>query len=197
MLELMRVAPGQQVAELCAGGGYTAELLARAVGPQGRVYGHNPPLMLQRFAEAPWAARLATPAGRNVVRLDRELEDPFPADVRNLDLVVIVLFYHDTYWVGTDRARMNAAVFRALRPGGAYVVIDHSTRACTGSSDAQTLHRIDEALVRDEVLAAGFTLDGASDFLRDPSDTRDWSVFDKTRKDHTDRFALRFVKPTR
>lgn len=196
MLAFVGVRPGQRVAELCAGGGYTSELLARAVGPEGRVYGHNTPFVLQRFAEKSWTARLVRPAMRDVVRLDRELEDPFPSDEHALDLVVMVLFYHDTYWFGTDRHRMNQAIYRVLKPGGAFVVIDHSAKPGAGADVAKTLHRIDEALVRTEILAAGFVLESASEFLRNPADARDWNVFDKGRRGATDRFALRFVKPT-
>jgi predicted methyltransferase len=197
MIAFFGVRPGDRVAELAAGGGYTAELLARAVGPAGRVYGVNTAFILQRFAEKQWSARLAKPEMRNVVRVDRELEDPFPAEVRDLDLVVMVLFYHDTYWFMTDRGKMNQAIFRALRPGGAFVVIDHSAQEGAGASVAKTYHRIDERLVRQEVAAAGFTLAEESSFLRNPEDTRDWNVFDKTRRGTTDRFALKFTKPKR
>src|SRR5262245_2613331 len=97
------VAPGMRVAELGTGGGYTAELLARVVGPQGRVFGQNAPFMLQRFAEKPWSARLAKPVMRTVVRADREFDDPLPPEARDLDAVLMILFYHDTVWLGTDR----------------------------------------------------------------------------------------------
>lgn len=96
MLAFFGVKPGHRVAELAAGGGYTAELLARAVGPAGVVYGHNTPFVLERFAAEPWRKRLDRPVMKNVVRLDRSLEDPFPPHARDLDLVVMVLFYHDT-----------------------------------------------------------------------------------------------------
>ena len=94
----------------------------------------------------------------NVVRVDRDFDDPLPPAARNLDAVFIVLFYHDTVWMGVDRAKMNRAVFAALRPGGVYAIIDHSGRPGSGTADVQTLHRIDEQVVRDEVAAAGFDL---------------------------------------
>ena len=93
-----------------AGGGYTTELLARAVGPTGKVLGQNTSGILKAFAGKAWAARLAKPVNRNIQSVVTELEEAFPPG-SDLDLVVNVLFYHDTYWLGTDRARMRLATF--------------------------------------------------------------------------------------
>lgn len=197
-LAFFRVRPGQRVAELFAGGGYTAELLARAVGPDGRVFGQNNRFALERFAEAPWSARLATPVMRNVTRVDRELDAPLPPEATDLDAVFFLLSYHDTVWMQTDRAAMNRAIFTALRPGGVYAIIDHSAAAGHGVADAQTLHRIEQPTLVAEVLAAGFRLDGEADFMRNGSDARDWSASPRTaaeRRGTSDRFVLRFVRP--
>ena len=137
LLAAMGVRPGQRVADLMAGGGYTTELLARAVGPTGAVYGQNSKWVLDRFAAAPWAERLARPINANVTRVDRELGEPL--GVADLDLVSMVLFYHDSVWLKVDRASMNAAIFAALKPGGRYVVVDHSARAGSGLADVETL----------------------------------------------------------
>ncbi len=198
MLAFFGIAPGMKVAELGAGGGYTSEALARVVGPTGTVYGQNSKWILGRFAEKPWSARLTEPAMKNVVRLDREFDDPFPPTVRNLDAVLIVLFYHDTVWQKVDRAKMNRAVFDALRPGGIYGIVDHSSRVGAGLTDVQTLHRIDEPVVREEVEHAGFEFVKEADFLRNPADTRDWSTSPReagARRGTSDRFVLEFVKP--
>ena len=192
------IAPGMKVAELGAGGGYTAELLARAVGPAGVVYGQNNKFIVERFAQKPWGERLAKPIMKNVVRVDREFDDPLPAEARDLDAVFMVLFYHDTVWMETDRARMNSAVFKALKPGGVFAIIDHSGRAGTGATETKTLHRIDEAVVKKELEAAGFKLGGEAAFLRNASDTRDWNDAPGAAADKrgtSDRFVLRFVKP--
>jgi len=197
-LAFFGVRSGQRVAELFAGGGYTAELLARAVGPEGRVFGQNNRFLLERFAEAPWSARLATPAMRNVTRVDRELDAPIPPEATHLDAVFFLFSYHDTVWQRTDRAAMNRAVFNALRPGGVYAVIDHSAAPGHGVADVETLHRIEQPVLVAEVLAAGFRLDAEADFLRNPSDTRDWSASPRTageRRGTSDRFVLRFVRP--
>ena len=198
LLEFAGVGPGMKVAELMAGAGYTIELLARAVGPTGVVYGENPQLVRERFVEKRWTDRLARPVNAKVVRLDRELDDPFPPEVTDLDAVVSNIIYHDAVWLKTDRAKMNAAVFKALKPGGVYVVLDSSAKAGTGVNDAQTLHRIDEQVVRDEVLAAGFQLAAESNVWRNPEDPRDWNSSPGAageRRGTSDRFALKFVKP--
>ena len=197
-LAFFGIQPGARVAELGAGGGYTTELLARVVGPSGRVWGQNSAFLLERFAEKPWSARLATPALANVVRLDRPFDDPLPEELTNLDAVLIVLFYHDTVWQEVDRARMNQAVFRALRPGGVYGVIDHAAAAGRGSQDVETLHRIEESVVVREIEAAGFRLEGASAFLRNPDDAHDWNDSPRAaaeRRGTSDRFVLKFRKP--
>jgi predicted methyltransferase len=196
-LAFFGIAPGMHVAELVAGGGYTSELLARAVGPSGIVYGQNPKAILG-FAEKPWSARLSKPVLKNVVRVDRDLDAPLPAEAKDLDAVLIVLTYHDTVWMGVDRAKMNAAVFAALKHGGVYGIVDHSARLGTGLADVKTLHRIDEKALRAEVESAGFRLDAEADFLRNATDARDWSDSPRVageRRGTSDRFVLRFVKP--
>jgi predicted methyltransferase len=198
LLQFLGVQPGMRVAEISAGGGYTTELLARAVAPNGVVYAQNSRFILERFAEKPWSERLARPVMKAVVRVDRNFDDPLPPEATNLDLVIDNLFYHDTVWMKTDRDRMNRSIYAALRPGGAYVVVDHSGRSGTGTSEALTLHRIEEQIVRDEVQRVGFRLAAEGTFLRNPNDTRDWSASPRVagaRRGTSDRFVLRFVKP--
>ncbi|AUX43252.1 methyltransferase [Sorangium cellulosum] len=198
LLAFFGIQPGMKVAELAAGGGYTAELLARAVAPGGVVYGQNNRFVLERFAEKPWSERLKKPVMKSVVRVDREFDDPLPPEARDLDAVFFVLFYHDTVWMETDRAAMNRAVYRALKPGGVFAVIDHSGRDGTGVTEAKTLHRIEEKVVREEVERAGFRLAAEATFLRVPADTRDWNASPMAAADKrgtSDRFVLKFVKP--
>jgi predicted methyltransferase len=198
-LAFLDLRPGMKVAELAAGNGYTTELLARAVAPGGLVYAQNNKVLLG-FGLEGWVTRLARPAMRGVVRVDRELEAPLPPEATGLDAVVMNVFYHDTIWLKTDRAAMNRAILAALRPGGAFVVVDSSARAGTGAADAQSLHRIDEALVRQEVEAAGFRLEAEASFLRNPDDARDWNSSPRAaaeagKRGTSDRFVLKFVRP--
>jgi predicted methyltransferase len=198
LLAFAGIKPGMKVAELGAGGGYTAELLARAVGPTGVVYGHNTPMVLEKFAGKPWGERLAKPINKNIVKVTREWDDPFPPEAKDLDAVLIVLIYHDSIWMGADQTKMNAAVFKALKPGGVYIVVDHSGRPGTGVAEVRTIHRIEESVVRKEVANAGFKLAAEAEVWRNPDDKRDWNdaPFAAGEKRGTsDRFALKFVKP--
>jgi predicted methyltransferase len=198
MLAFFEIGPGMRVAEIGAGGGYTTELLARTVGPSGRVYGQNSKFILERFAEKPWSERLAKPVNAAVVRVDREFDDPLPPDAKDLDAVLSVLIYHDTVWLETDRARMNAAIFAALKSGGVYGVVDHSARSAAGVSEVRTLHRIEESVVVREIEQAGFRLADTADFLRNPADARDWNDAPNAageRRGSSDRFVLKFKKP--
>lgn len=186
-LAFAQVRPGMRVLDVSAGGGYTTQLLALAVGPTGTVYAQTP-----RPGEA-LTKRLAEHPQSNIVLVTRPFDDPLPADAPKLDVVTLVLNYHDISYLPVDRAKMNARIFAALKPGGRYVIVDHSARAGTGISEGKTLHRIEEAVVRDEVRKAGFVLDAEGDFLRNPGDTRDDSSGQP--RVPTDKFVLRFVKP--
>jgi predicted methyltransferase len=197
-LAFLEVRPSMRVADLGAGLGYTTELLARAVGPTGTVYAQNAPAMLERIGPAPLVERLAKPVNQHVVRVDRDFADPLPTEASGLDLVVINAIYHDTVWLQVDREKMNRAVFAALKPGGHFIVVDSSAKEGRGTQDAQTLHRIDEQVVRDELAKAGFKLEASGDFLRNPADTRDWNTSPRAaaeRRGTGDRFALKFVRP--
>jgi predicted methyltransferase len=198
LLTFAGIKPGMKVADLGAGRGYTTELLARAVGPSGVVYGQNTAMMLEKFLEKPWSARLAKPINKNVVKVTRDADDPLPPEAKDLDAAIFVLLYHDTFWMKADQAKMNAAVFRALKPGGVYVIVDHSGKAGTGTTEVQTLHRIEESVVRKEVTAAGFKLATWTDVMRRPDDTKDWNTSPMAageKRGTSDRFVLKFVKP--
>ena len=103
--------------------------------------------------------------------------------------------YHDPFMGPADMAAFNKAVFAALKPGGAFVVIDHAAPAGSGLADTNTLHRIDPTVVKKEVEAAGFRLEAEGRFLANPSDPKTAKVFDPSIRGHTDQFAFRFVKP--
>jgi len=195
LLEFYGVRAGMRVLDISTGRGYNTELLARAVGPTGRVYAQTSPSLSFPASKTAFEERMKTPAMRNVVPVTREFEDPAPPEARNLDLVTFNFNYHDTVWLGTDRARMNRAVFEALKPGGVFIVADHSARPGAGVSVAKSLHRIEETIVRQEVLAAGFRLAEVGDFLRNPNDPREASVFKNSVPN--DEFVLKFVKPVK
>jgi predicted methyltransferase len=197
MLAFFGIAPGMKVAEIGAGSGYTSELLARAVGESGKVFGTDNKFFLS-FAEGDWSKRLAMPAMKNTVRVDREFDDPLPPEAKDLDAVFIVLVYHDFVWLKVDREKMNHAIFAALKPGGTYAIIDHSARAGAGINEVQTTHRIEESSLIDDVTKAGFKLVSEAQYLRNPGDARDWNDSPRiagNRRGTSDRFVLKFTKP--
>jgi predicted methyltransferase len=185
--------PGMKVLDMGAGGGYSTELMARAIAPSGVVYGQNPEGLGER-AKTRFEARLKMPAGKNIVALARPFDDPAPATVRDLDLITFLFFYHDTTYMSVDRAEMNRKLFAALKPGGFLVIADHSARAGDGTSVGKTFHRIEESALRREVEAAGFKVVGEGDFWRHPEDTRDFSVQPPGPRP-VDEFVLKFQKP--
>jgi len=134
-------------------------------------------------------------AAAPITALSRPFEDPLPVELANgrFDLVTLMFNYHDLGFLGVDRAKMNAAAFKALKPGGFYVIADHSGRPGTGISESGTLHRIEEAFLRKEVEAAGFKLVAEGNFLRNPNDPRDKNTPDPPQP--KDEFVLKFVKP--
>src|SRR5271170_3082945 len=194
LLALIGARPGMKVLDMGAGGGYSTELMARAVGPNGVVYGQNAPDFGAR-GKATFEARQRTPAGKPIVGLFYPFDDPLPADIRNLDLVTFLFFYHDTTYMQVNRAKMNARLFAALKPGGFLVIADHSAAAGAGTTVGRSLHRIEESVLRSEVEAAGFELVGEGDFWRHPEDTRDFTTQPPTKL--ADEFVLKFQKPER
>ena len=169
-----------------AGAGYSTELMARAVGPGGKVWGQND------SASDKLAALLKTPAMSNAAAQVRPSDDP-AAGLPPLDLITFLFAYHDTTYMEVDRAKMNKALFAALKPGGILVVADHSARPEDDAKVGKLYHRIAEASVRAEVEAAGFKFVESGDFLRNPDDPRTAIVFRSPIK--VDEFVLKFEKP--
>src|SRR5215471_2926743 len=117
LLVFAGVRPGMKVLDMGAGGGYSTELMARAVAPNGIVYGQNPPDLGDKPKTA-FETRLKTPAMKNVVADVRPFDDPVPPGVLDLDLITFLFYYHDTTYMAVDRAAMDGKLFAALKPGG-------------------------------------------------------------------------------
>lgn len=193
LLAFAGVRPGMKVLDVNSGAGYTTELLSRVIGPAGVVYAQDAQGTLPRVQER-FEKRLQNHPMKNMVRVIRGYEDPVPAGVADLDLVTLLFFYHDiANMQDVDRARMNRRIYEALKPGGVFVVADHSAREGDGTSVTRSLHRIEESVLKREVQAAGFELVGEGGFLRNPDDPRDahWA----RSKVPVDEFVLKFRKP--
>jgi predicted methyltransferase len=191
-LPFIAVKSGMKVLDVASGGGYTTELLARAVGPSGKVYAQDAPTASERARNA-YDARVKTPAMAGVERVLRPYDDPIPPGVRDLDMITLYYNYHDFTFMPVDRAAMNKKLFDALKPGGTLIVADHSAAAGAGTSVAQTLHRVEESALQKEVEAAGFKLAASGDFLRNPDDKRDARVFGLNPP--ADSFIHKYEKP--
>jgi predicted methyltransferase len=147
------------------------------------------------LAEREKRLRAANVPAAPIIAVERRFDDPIPPELADgkLDLVTLMFNYHDLGFLGVDRAKMNAAIFRALKHGGMYVIGDHSGRPGTGISESGTLHRIEEAFLRREVEAAGFKVAAEGNFLRNPADPRDQNTPNPPQP--KDEFVLKFVKP--
>jgi predicted methyltransferase len=184
--------PGMKVLDMGAGGGYSTELMARAVAPNGMVWGQYPPDGPARAIDA-LQARMKTPAMKDAAADLRPFDDPIGPDMSNLDLITFLFYYHDTTYMNVDRAAMDQKMFAALKPGGFLVLADHSAKAGSDTSSGKSVHRIDEAIVRKELEAAGFKFAAAADFWRVPGDTRDFSSLRPPSP--VDAFVLKYQKP--
>ena len=193
LLAFSHIKAGKQVADLMPGGGYFTRLFSAVVGPHGHVYAVVPAELAQVFpASVTMANAIGGPAFANVSALIQptaSLDLPEP-----LDLAWTSDNYHDLFaFFGADKAAaFDQAVFKALKPGGIFVVIDHVGVA---GSDPKKLHRIDPAIVKAQILAAGFRLEAESPILANPADSHAEPVFAPGIRGKTDQFVLRFRKP--
>jgi predicted methyltransferase len=193
LLNFIGVKEGMKVLDMEAGAGYTTELLARAVGPNGLVYAQDSAEVMERQVKDKFDLRAQKPAMKKVIHVIRNYDDPLPADVHNLDLITFFFAYHDITYMQVDRAEMNRKLFAALKPGGYLLIADHSANAGDGTSVGKTLHRIEESVLRNEIEAAGFKFVAEGDFLRHPEDKRDVIVFRAPTP--VDEFVLKYQKP--
>ena len=199
LIALAGVKPGDKVLDLIPGSGYWTRIFSKIVGPEGKVY-------------AVWPQSYARFAMGNVHDMQKLSADKYygnivtqvqPSAVLNapeeVDVVWTSQNYHDypDEYMGKDADPdvLNQAVFKILKPGGTYMIIDHMAKPGRGMADTEKLHRIDPAIVRKQVEAAGFRFAGESKVLENPADPLDIRVFDKSIRGHTSQFAYKFVKP--
>jgi predicted methyltransferase len=197
MLAFAGLKPGGKVADVIPGGGYFTRIFAKAIGPKGRVYAFVPDELLKKRATAADGLKtLATDPGFSNVSVIEGPVNGFNV-AEPLDLVWTSQNYHDLHnWVSPeDLAAFNKAVFAALKPGGVYIVLDHVAASDAPADVTETLHRIDPAVVKKEVVAAGFKFVGASNLLKHSADDHAAKVFDTSVRGKTDQFILKFRKP--
>ena len=191
------VKPGDKVVDLIPGGGYFTKVFSKIVGPKGHVFMIWPNEYAKEAQPDPVKNEaLATSGYPNtsvILQPGAAFATPEP-----VDLVFTAQNYHDypdKFMGAVDPMVFNRAVYKALKPGGVFLVIDHTAEAGSGMRDTDTLHRIDPAIVKKQVEEAGFKFEGESKVLRNPADDLKKLVFDKSIRGHTDQFIFKFRKP--
>ena len=196
LLAFAGVKPGAQVADFIIGGGYFTRVLSAAVGPKGHVTAYQPAEFIQFQASYGENLKTVAAAYKNITPLSSSLQVMDLPD--KLDLVMTVQNYHDLHlgpFPKDTATKINAEVFKSLKPGGVFLIVDHAATAGSGIGAADTLHRIDIAAVKSEVEAAGFKLAAESSMLAVSADPHTANVFDPVIRGKTDQFVLKFVKP--
>jgi predicted methyltransferase len=198
LLAISGVKPGQTVAELIPGSGYFTRLFSKIVGPTGHVFAIWPEEYDKvSQPDSDNLRTLAKTRGYGNITVLVEPAKAFSTPVP-VDLVFTSQNYHDypdKFMGSLDPMVLNKAVFRYLKRGGLYVVIDHVAADGSGMRDTDTLHRIDINTVRKQVMSAGFDYYGSTAVLRNPDDDHTRKVFDPSIRGHTDQFVLVFRKP--
>jgi predicted methyltransferase len=186
------VKPGMVIAELAPGGGYYTRVLAQAVGPTGKIYA----LVGSGQAARPGgldklnAVASAYPNVKILVVDYPAVMLPEPAD-----MFWTTENYHDFHNGPTaDIAALDKSVFSNLKSGGIFYVEDHRAAPGAGLAATSKNHRMDEAIAKSELTAAGFVVDAESNILKNPADdpTKGNS---ETGHFASDRFMLRLKRP--
>lgn len=196
ILALAEIKPGASVVDYVMGGGYFTRIISGAVGPTGTVYAYQPAEFIKFMPKYGEDQKTAVAALANAKAMNGPMTALDLPD--NLDAVVTVQNYHDMHlkpFPVDTAAKANAEIFKSLKPGGVFLVVDHAAVSGSGISAADTLHRIDVAAVKSEVQAAGFKLEAESPLLASAADPHTASVFDPSIRGKTDQFILKFRKP--
>ncbi len=191
------VKSGDKVVDLIPGSGYFTKVFSKIVGPKGHVFMIWPNEYAKEAQPDPiknqGLARTGYPNTSVILQPGAAFETPEP-----VDLVFTVQNYHDypdKFMGKLDPVTFSKQVYKALKPGGVFLVVDHTAEAGSGLRDTDTLHRIDPAIVKKEVEEAGFKFEGESKALKNPGDDLKKVVFDKAIRGHTDQFIYKFRKP--
>jgi len=197
ILAFAGIKPSMNVLDLFSGSGYYTEMVSRAVGAEGSVTSHNNQAYFS-FLGGTIDAHYVGNRLPNVMRIKQEAND-LALEAESFDVALLVLTYHDFYllqdgWPEIDAKKVMTEIYKSLKPGGRIVVIDHNATAESGTSLANTMHRIDAEYVKQEIISIGFTFDGSLDVLENKDDLRSDSAFGPNIRGKTDRFVFRFKK---
>jgi predicted methyltransferase len=190
LLVMSGIRPGNTVVEFASFGQYFTTFLADIVGSKGKVYMYDLPYTDKRAGDASRAFVTAHPNSQYQLVDYNMLELP-----QKVDEVFMVLYYHDLFINHIDTASLDTRIFNALKPGGIFLVVDHNAKPGSGTTDTPKLHRIDPAVIRKEITAAGFKLVKESNLLAHPGDDHTQVVFAPGLRGLTDQTVFVFRKP--
>lgn len=197
IMAMTELKPGGRAVDVGPGRtGYYTRIMSRIVGASGKVFMFNPTWVAEKFPKATEAPAAFVAAGYKNVEGSIQPMDEVKFEPQ-VDLIFISQLYHDQLWQKVDVAKMNKAIFDALKPGGVYFIIDHTGPGVTTVEQIDKLHRIDPALVKSQILAAGFILEAESDLLKNPNDPGTVNVFDPSIRGKTNQFVFKFRKPAK
>ncbi|MDJ0657279.1 MAG: methyltransferase [Xanthomonadales bacterium] len=201
VLGFLGIEPGMHVLDLFSGGGYYTEVLSRVVGQDGAVMAHSVAAYENFVGAEALEKRYGGNRLPNVIRQTAEIAD-MKLKPEHFDACVMMLTYHDIYyrpndgnWVNIDGPAMLKKIYDGMKPGGVVGIVDHVAAAGSPAEVGNTLHRIDPAIVKAEMAAAGFQFAGEVDYLRNPEDDHSKPMFDPSVRGKTDRFVYKFSKP--
>lgn len=196
ILAFAGIKPGQKVADFIMGGGYWTRILSPLVGPKGKVYAYQPAEFIKFQASYGEQQKTAVAGLANTVAIDSAFAQfAFP---EQLDAIVTVQNYHDLYLAPFPKGSgetITKKLYNSLKPGGVLLVVDHVASADPQNTAPDKLHRIDPAVARKLIEAAGFRFAGKLDVLRNTTDPHTANVFDAAIRGKTDQFVFKFVKP--
>jgi predicted methyltransferase len=162
IIEALQAREGSWIADIGAGNGYLTHHLARAVGPQGRVFAVD----IDEDVLGSLRNGLPDEMTDRVTTIEGTIESPLlPTDA--IDGVVMLNAYHEM----TEYESMLANVRESLKVGGLLVIADRATASDSTRTRRRQIgsHRLHYRHVREELVNAGFEIVSlVEEFALDP-----------------------------
>jgi len=195
-LEFFGITPEMKVLELIPGGGWYTKLLAPTLRDKGELHVaigtgrvKSDLLSMQGMDKINvLEPKVEITEGEDNLRTINE----FKLSEKGFDAALTFRNMHNFDAAG--RKNINGAVFKALKKGGIYGIVDH-TRRHMEPITSENRRRADPVTIIKELLDAGFVFEGYSTLHRKPDDELRYEVGRKSVTGNSDRFTLLFKKP--